>query len=46
MKPNKALQPTPSRDVPASYERPASPFTSLQSSVAFIGVAELDVRLL
>jgi hypothetical protein len=43
--PNKALQLTPSRIAPVSYDRPAFPFTSFLELVRPFGVAELGVRL-
>ena len=44
-KPNKALQPTPTRYVPTSYDRPAFLFTFSPELGRLIGVAELGVRL-
>jgi hypothetical protein len=44
MQPNKALQLTPSRDAPLSYDRSAFPFTSFLEFVRPFGVAELGVR--
>jgi hypothetical protein len=42
--PNKALQLTPSRDVPVSYDRSVIPFTLFLELVRPFGVAELGVR--
>ncbi len=39
MRPNKALQPTPSRDAPVSYNRLDSLFTSLQSRKSILGTS-------
>jgi hypothetical protein len=44
MQANKALQLTPSRVPPVSYDRPAFPFTSFLELVRPFGVAELGVR--
>jgi hypothetical protein len=41
---NKALQLTPSRTAPVSYDRSAFPFTSFLELVRPFGVAELGVR--
>jgi hypothetical protein len=44
IQPNKALQLTPSRIAPVSYDRSAFPFTSSLELVRPFGVAELGVR--
>jgi hypothetical protein len=44
-RPNKALQLTPSRIAPVSYDRSAFPFTSFPELGRPFGVAELGVRL-
>jgi hypothetical protein len=44
-RPNKALQLTPSRIAPVSYDRSVFPFTSSLELVRPFGVAELGVRL-
>ncbi len=46
IRPNKALQLTPSRTAPVSYDRSAFPFTSFLELVRPFGVAELGVRAL
>jgi hypothetical protein len=43
--PNKALQLTPSRIAPVSYDRSAFPFTPFPELVRPFGVAELGVSL-
>jgi hypothetical protein len=43
IRPNKALQLTPSRIAPVSYDRSAFPFTSFSELVRPFGVAELGV---
>jgi hypothetical protein len=43
--PNKALQLTPSRIAPVSYDHSVFPFTSFLELVRPFGVAELGVRL-
>lgn len=44
MQANKALQLTPSSDLPISYDRPRLPSTPLPELVRPFGVAELGVR--
>jgi hypothetical protein len=44
--PNKALQLTPSRTAPVSYDRSVFPFTLFLELVRPFGVAELGVSLL
>jgi hypothetical protein len=44
MRPNKALQLTPSRIAPVSHDRSVFPFTSFPELVRPFGVAELGVR--
>jgi hypothetical protein len=46
IEPNKALQLTPSRITPVSYDRSVFPFTSFLELVRPFGVAELGVRSL
>jgi hypothetical protein len=46
IRPNKALQLTPSRDAPIFHDRAVFPFTSFLELVRPFGVAELGVRSL